>query len=87
MSDNIKKTLTGKVTSNKMDKTIVVEISRRIIHPRYKKVVNKITKLHAHDEGNSCKIGDMVKIVEARPYSKTKAWRLVEIISKAEDLI
>lgn len=81
------KTLTGKVTSNKMDKTIVVEVARTVVHPQYKKVVKKFTKLHAHDEGNSCKIGDVVKIAESRPYSKTKAWRLIEIISKAEDLV
>jgi small subunit ribosomal protein S17 len=78
------KILVGKVTSDKMDKTVVVEIVRRVPHRKYKKIVKRITKIHAHDENNDCGIGDTVKIVETRPYSKTKAWRLVEIVEKAK---
>jgi len=76
--------LTGKVTSNKMDKTIVVEIVRRVPHRIYKKIVKKTTKIHAHDADNVCNIGDTVKIQETRPYSKTKTWKLVEVIEKAK---
>jgi small subunit ribosomal protein S17 len=71
------------VVSNKMDKTIVVAILRRVTHPLYKKIVTRTTKIHAHDEKNECKIGDKVKITETRPYSKTKAWKLVEVIERA----
>ncbi len=70
------RTLTGKVISNKMDKTITVLIERRIKHPLYRKYLTRSSKLHAHDENNQCKEGDIVTIVETKPYSKTKAWKL-----------
>jgi len=77
------RTLTGKVVSDKMDKTITVLIERRVKHPIYGKYVKRSTKLHAHDENNQCKIGDTVSIRETRPIAKTKSWTLVEIISQA----
>lgn len=80
---NIKRTLTGKVVSNKMDKSIVVLIERKVKHPVYGKYIAKSTKLHAHDEQNVCKEGDIVTIAECRPYSKTKAWALVEVVQTA----
>lgn len=79
-----RKTRIGVVTSNKMDKTIVVSITRKVKHPIYGKFVNKTTKFYAHDEKNQCEIGDTVKIMETRPLSKLKRWRLVEIIEKAK---
>ncbi|MEO8584252.1 MAG: 30S ribosomal protein S17, partial [Flavitalea sp.] len=75
---------TGLVTSNKMDKTITVAIERKVKHPIYGKFVKKTTKFHAHDEKNECTIGDTVKIMETRPLSKTKRWRLVEVVEKAK---
>ena len=81
---NLRKTRTGVVSSNKMDKTIVVAIERRVKHPLYGKFVKKSTKFHAHDEKNECSIGDTVKIMETRPISKTKRWRLVEVIEKVK---
>ena len=83
MERNLRKTRTGKVTSNKMDKTIVVAIENHVKHPLYKKIVKKTYKLKAHDEKNECNIGDTVKVMETRPLSKDKRWRLVEIIEKA----
>lgn len=80
---SIKRTLTGKVVSNKMDKSITVLIERRVKHPVYGKYITKSTKLHAHDENNVCKEGDVVTIVETRPFSKTKAWALVEVVESA----
>jgi small subunit ribosomal protein S17 len=80
---NLRKTRTGKVTSNKMDKTIVVAIENHVKHPLYGKIVKKTYKLKAHDEKNECNIGDTVKVMETRPLSKDKRWRLVEIIEKA----
>lgn len=80
---NVKRTLTGKVVSNKMDKSITVLIERRVKHPVYGKYLTKSTKLHAHDENNVCKEGDVVTIAETRPISKTKAWALVEVIESA----
>jgi len=77
------RTLTGKVVSDKMDKTITVLIERRVKHPIYGKYVKRSTKLHAHDENNQCKIGDTVSIRETRPMAKTKSWTLVEIVSQA----
>ena len=74
----------GTVVSDKMDKTIVVAIETRVKHKLYKKFVKRTTKLKAHDEENSCRVGDMVKIMETRPLSRDKRWRLVEIIKKAE---
>ena len=76
-----KKTLTGTVISNKMDKTVVVAVESRRQHPLYKKVLRRITKYYAHNEGNMCQEGDVVKIVETHPLSKTKRWRVVEIVS------
>src|ERR1043165_6322918 len=81
---NLRKTKTGVVTSNKMTKTITVSVERRVKHPIYGKFVKKTTKFHAHDEKNECSIGDVVKIMETRPLSKTKRWRLVEVIEKAK---
>ncbi|WP_126974118.1 30S ribosomal protein S17 [Gynurincola endophyticus] len=81
---NLRKTRTGVVTSNKMDKTITVAVERKVKHPIYGKFVKKTTKFHAHDEKNETGIGDTVKIMETRPLSKTKRWRLVEIVEKAK---
>lgn len=80
----MRKTKIGKVLSNKMDKTIVVSEEKRIMHPIYKKYFKKTTKFAAHDDKNICDIGDKVKIMETRPLSKTKRWRLVEIIEKVK---
>ena len=77
---NLRKTRTGKVVSDKMDKTIVVAVQDNVKHPLYGKIVKKTYKLKAHDENNECQIGDTVKIVETRPLSKDKCWRLVEIL-------
>ena len=74
----------GRVVSNKMDKSILVAIERKVAHPIYKKYFKKTTKLMAHDEKNECKVGDTVKIMETRPLSKLKNWRLVEIVEKAK---
>lgn len=84
MERNLRKQRTGKVVSNKMDKTIVVAIENRVKHPLYKKVVKSTYKLKAHDENNECNIGDTVKVMETRPLSKDKRWRLVEIIERAK---
>ncbi|MDD3220839.1 MAG: 30S ribosomal protein S17 [Clostridia bacterium] len=84
MERNLRKVRIGKVVSNKMDKTIVVAIEDRVKHPLYKKIVNRTYKLKAHDENNECNIGDRVKVMETRPLSKDKRWRLVEIIEKAK---
>jgi len=80
------RTLTGKVVSDKMDKTITVLIERRVKHPIYGKYVKRSTKLHAHDESNQCKIGDTVSIRETRPMAKTKSWTLVEVVSRAVEV-
>ena len=79
-----RKVRVGKVVSDKMDKTVVVAIADRVAHPLYKKIVGRTYKLKAHDENNTCGIGDTVKVMETRPLSKDKRWRLVEIIKKAE---
>ncbi|WP_334303549.1 30S ribosomal protein S17 [Acetatifactor aquisgranensis] len=84
MERNLRKVRTGKVTSNKMDKTVVVAIEEHVKHPRYKKIIKRTYKLKAHDEKNECNIGDTVKVMETRPLSKDKRWRLVEIIEKAK---
>lgn len=84
MERNLRKTRVGKVTSDKMDKTIVVAVENRVKHPLYKKVVKRTYKLKAHDEKNECNIGDTVKVMETRPLSKEKRWRLVEILEKAK---
>jgi small subunit ribosomal protein S17 len=85
MSDrNLRKTRIGVVTSNRMDKTVTVSVERKVKHPIYGKFVKKTTKFHAHDEKNECTIGDTVRIMETRPLSKTKRWRLVEVVEKAK---
>ena len=81
---NLRKTKLGVVTSNKMDKSIVVKVERKVKHPLYGKFVKKSTKFHAHDEKNECSIGETVKIMESRPLSKTKRWRLVEVVEKVK---
>ncbi|MCK5812171.1 MAG: 30S ribosomal protein S17 [Clostridiales bacterium] len=81
---NSRKTRTGKVTSNKMDKTIVVSVSNSFKHPLYKKYIKRTFKLKAHDENNECNIGDRVEVMETRPISKDKRWRLVSIVEKAK---
>ena len=84
MERNLRKVRTGKVVSDKMDKTIVVAVFDNVRHPLYNKIVKRTYKLKAHDENNECKIGDRVKVMETRPLSKDKRWRLVEIIEKAK---
>ena len=84
MERNLRKTRVGKVVSNKMDKTIVVAIEDHVKHPLYKKIVKKTYKLKAHDENNTCGVGDKVSIMETRHLSKDKNWRVVEIIEKAK---
>ena len=81
---NLRKTRTGKVVSDKMDKTVVVAIADNVQHPLYKKIVKRTVKLKAHDEQNECRIGDRVLVMETRPLSKDKRWRVVEIIEKAK---
>ncbi len=82
MSDKIR-TLQGRVTSNKMDKTITVTVERQVKHPIYGKYVKRSTKIHAHDEKNVCQEGDIVTIRETKPFSKTKSWALVDVVTKA----
>ena len=84
MERNFRKERIGVVVSNKMDKSIVVAVKRKVKHPIYGKFINKTTKLMAHDQENSCKIGDTVRISETRPLSKNKTWRLIEIIERAK---
>ncbi len=84
MERNLRKTRTGKVVSDKMDKTIVVAVADNVRHPLYNKIVKRTYKLKAHDENNECKIGDTVRVMETRPLSKDKRWRLVEIIERAK---
>ena len=84
MDRNLRKTRVGMVTSDKMDKTVVVSVKDRVRHPLYKKIVNRTIKLKAHDELNECGIGDRVKVMETRPLSKDNRWRVVEIIEKAK---
>jgi len=81
---NLRKIRVGKVVSNKMDKTIVVAIQDSIKHPLYKKIIKRTVKFKAHDENNTCNIGDRVQIMETRPISKDKRWRLVEVVEKAK---
>jgi small subunit ribosomal protein S17 len=85
MSEQTKtaRTLTGRVLSNKMDKTITVVVERQVAHPLYKKILRRRTKLHAHDEQNECHEGDLVMIEECRPLSRTKTWRLIKVMEKA----
>lgn len=84
MERNLRKTLTGVVISNKMDKTIVVAVDEQYQHKLYKKIIRRTYKLKAHDEENKAQIGDTVRVMETRPLSKDKRWRLIEIIKKAE---
>jgi small subunit ribosomal protein S17 len=81
---NLRKTRVGKVVSDKMDKTIVVAVEDHVKHPLYKKIVKKTYKLKAHDAENTCKIGDTVRVMETRPLSKDKRWRLVEVLERAK---
>jgi len=80
----IKRTLTGKVISDKMDKTITVKVERQVKHPIYGKFIKRSTKVHAHDEANECKMGDTVTVIESRPLSKSKSWQLVEVVERAK---
>jgi small subunit ribosomal protein S17 len=84
MERNLRKERTGVIISNKMDKSIVVQVTRNVKHPMYGKFVKKSTKFIAHDEKNDCNIGDTVRIMETRPLSKNKCWRLVEIVERAK---
>ena len=84
MERNLRKTRVGIVTSDKMDKTVVVTIKNRVRHPLYNKIVNDTVKYKAHDENNECGVGDKVLIMECRPYSKDKRWRVVEIVERAK---
>jgi len=79
-----RKTLVGTVVSDKMEKTIVIRIDRRKLHPLYKKYITRTKKIKAHDEGNLCQIGDLVKVIESRPLSKDKRWNLLEVLEKAK---
>ena len=81
---NAKRSFVGLVTSDKMDKTVVVTVKERVRHPLYKKIINRTVKIKAHDEKNECQVGDKVLIMETRPISKDKHWRVVEIIEKAK---
>jgi small subunit ribosomal protein S17 len=81
---NLRKEKIGLVTSNKMDKSIIVSVERKVKHPKYGKFLKKTTKFAAHDEANACNIGDTVKIMETRPISKNKCWRLVEVLEKVK---
>ncbi len=81
---NLRKTQVGIVSSDKMDKTVVVTVKDRVRHPLYKKIVNRTVKIKAHDENNECHVGDKVLMMETRPLSKDKRWRVVEIIEKAK---
>ena len=81
---NLRKTRVGKVVSDKMDKTVVVAIVDNVKHPLYKKIIKRTVKLKAHDENNECRIGDRVEVMETRPLSKDKRWRVVEIVEKAK---
>ena len=84
MERNLRKTRVGKVVSDKMDKTLVVAVEDHVKHPLYNKIVKRTYKLKAHDENNECNIGDKVKVMETRPLSKDKRWRLVEIMEKVK---
>ena len=85
-SNSVKRALTGKVVSNSRDKTISVLVERRVRHPIYKKYIKRSTKVHAHDENNECGLGDVVRVTESKPFSKTKSWTLVEIVEKSVEI-
>ena len=82
-SNSVERVLTGRVVSNNRDKTIAVLIERRVRHPIYKKYIKRSTKVHAHDENNECSFGDIVRVSESKPFSKTKNWALIEVIEKS----
>lgn len=84
MERNKRKVREGRVISNRMNKTIVVAVERHFRHPRYEKIIRRTTKLYAHDQKNECQIGDKVKVMETRPLSKLKRWRLLQILKKVE---
>ncbi len=86
MTEKAARTLSGKVVSSKMDKSVTVLIERRVKHPVYGKVINKSTKIKAHDENNDCNAGDTITIAETRPLSKTKSWTLVEIVERTAEI-
>ena len=79
----VERTLTGKVVSNSRDKTIAILVERKVRHPIYKKYIKRTTKVHAHDEKNECGLGDVVRVSESKPFSKTKNWALVEVVEKS----
>lgn len=81
--EKVQRTLTGRVVSDKMDKTITVVVERKVKHPLYKKYVRRSTKFHAHDENNECNMGDVVIIEQCRPIAKSKSWRLVQVVEQA----
>ncbi len=82
-TNTVERTLTGKVVSNSRDKTIAVLVERKVRHPIYKKYIKRSTKVHAHDEKNECGLGDLVRVSESKPFSKTKNWALVEVVEKS----
>jgi len=82
-TNSVERTLTGKVVSNSRDKTIAVLVERKVRHPIYKKYIKRSTKVHAHDEKNECGLGDVVRVSESKPFSKTKNWALVEVVEKS----
>ena len=82
-TNTVERTLTGKVVSNSRDKTIAVLVERKVRHPIYKKYIKRSTKVHAHDENNECGLGDVVRVSESKPFSKTKNWALVEVVEKS----
>ena len=84
--DKVIRTVTGRVTSNKMDKTITVMLERQVKHPLYGKYIKRSTKVHAHDEANECGIGDLVEVKMSRPLSKTKSWQLVRVVERATEV-
>lgn len=84
MERNLRKVRIGKVVSDKMDKTVVVAIADNVKHPTYGKIIKRTSKIHVHDENNTCGVGDIVRVMETRPLSKTVRWRLVEIVEKAK---
>jgi len=86
VTNSVERVLTGKVVSNSRDKTIAVLVERKVRHPIYKKYIKRSTKVHAHDEKNECGLGDVVRVSESKPFSKTKNWALVEVVEKSVDI-
>ena len=85
-TNSVERTLTGTVVSNSRDKTIAVLVERKVRHPIYKKYIKRSTKVHAHDEKNECGLGDVVRVSESKPFSKTKNWALIEVVEKSVDI-